>query len=63
MAKIARNDCGTRSVAFVLALFGVVATLADLEAFGSERGFSLRRAVEGRGWGCHELVFDRPASG
>ena len=37
VAKAARNDCGTRSVAFALALFGVVTSLADLEALLADR--------------------------
>ena len=55
MAKIARNDCGTRSVAFVLALFGVVATLADLEALLADRYAGTDGRPTGEGYSLAEL--------
>lgn len=55
MAKIARNDCGIRSVAFVLTLFGVVTSLADLEAVVADRYAGTEGRPTGEGYSLAEL--------
>ena len=55
VAKAARNDCGTRSVAFALALFGVVTTLADLEALLADRYARTGGRPTGEGYSLAEL--------
>jgi len=55
VAKAARNDCGTRSVAFALALFGVVTSLADLEALLADRYPGTDGRPTGEGYSLAEL--------
>ena len=55
VAKAARNDCGTRSVAFALALFGVVTTLADLEALLADRYARTGGRPTGEGYSLADL--------
>jgi len=55
MAKMARNDCGTRSVAFALALFGVITSVADLEALLADRYAGTGGRPTGEGYSLAEL--------
>ena len=55
MAELVRNDCGTRAVAFALTLFGVVTSLADLEALVADRYAGTGGRPTGEGYSLAEL--------
>lgn len=55
MATKARNDCGIRSVAFALALFGVVTPLAELVALLADRYALTDGRPTGEGYSLAEL--------